>query len=242
MLLGGLQQEYRSMYEDAIETAKKHLFFQPMNKDNLNILISGSIQVNKGRKDLDSQGQHLVCFAGGMMGIGAKIFDRDDLSVARKLVDGCIWAYASMPSGIMPETFHALPCDIDCQWDRGKWQQAVLDRDPNFMGAAADLTNGRRLPLGFTNIGDRRYILRYVWKDFTQSDYTKCNEDLKLSSQFLFYIGLLAIRRCKTKLGQYSRPLRNTHGQTLLMLRLTMSRFPLHQSRIAWKAFGLRKL
>ena len=162
MLLGGLHQEYRALYEEAIETAKKNTFFRPMNKDNLDILLSGTIKVNESRIDLDPQGQHLACFVGGMMGIAAKIFERDDLVIARKLLDGCIWAYDSMPTGIMPETFHAVPCTTDCLWDRGKWQQAVLDREQDLSGAAADLTNGRRLPLGFTGIGDRRYILRYA--------------------------------------------------------------------------------
>ena len=150
------------MYEGAIETAKSKNFFRPLNKDNLDILISGTIKVNESKIDLDSQGQHLACFAGGMMGIAAKVFERDDLATARKLLDGCIWAYDSMPTGIMPETFHALPCTADCQWDKSKWQQAVLDREPDLSGAGADLTNGRRLPLGFTEIGDKRYILRYA--------------------------------------------------------------------------------
>ena len=48
--------------------------------------------------------QHLVCFAGGMVGIGAKSFEhREDLDTARKLVDGSIWAYESMENGLITE-------------------------------------------------------------------------------------------------------------------------------------------
>jgi mannosyl-oligosaccharide alpha-1,2-mannosidase len=55
-----------------------------------------------------------------MMGIAAKIFGREgDLEVAKKLVDGCMWAYDSMPSGIMPEVFSMVACGDtkSCPWD-----------------------------------------------------------------------------------------------------------------------------
>lgn len=123
MLLEGktYQPQYRKLYETAIEVAKKHLFFRPMNKEEADILISGNVNVNSPTDiRLDAQGQHLACFVGGMMGIASKIFNRpDDLPIARKLVDGCIWAYDSMPTGIMPERFHTIPCAdaTNCPWD-----------------------------------------------------------------------------------------------------------------------------
>jgi mannosyl-oligosaccharide alpha-1,2-mannosidase len=121
MLLAGLSPQYQKMYETAIEVAKQHLFFRPMNKEEADILISGNVRANSANEiTLDAQGQHLSCFAGGMMGIASKIFNRpEDLPIARKLVDGCIWAYHSMPTGIMPETFHTIPCGdkSSCPWD-----------------------------------------------------------------------------------------------------------------------------
>lgn len=121
LLLAGLSSQYRKLYETSIDVAKKHLFFRPMTKNESDILISGNLRVNSsGDFSLDPQGQHLSCFAGGMMGIASRIFSRpEDLPIARKLVDGCMWAYHSMPTGIMPETFHAIPCgDVtNCPWD-----------------------------------------------------------------------------------------------------------------------------
>jgi mannosyl-oligosaccharide alpha-1,2-mannosidase len=123
MLLEGAshQAQYKKFYETAIEVAKKHLFFRPMNKEGADILISGNVRANSETDiTLDAQGQHLSCFAGGMMGIASKIFNRpDDLPIARKLVYGCIWAYNAMPSGIMPETFHTIVCGdaTNCPWD-----------------------------------------------------------------------------------------------------------------------------
>jgi mannosyl-oligosaccharide alpha-1,2-mannosidase len=123
MLLNGLAQQYKQLYEYSIDTAKEHLFFRPMTQENADILMSGNIRVDPeipGRLMLDPQGQHLACFAGGMVGLGSRVFNRpDDLSIARKLTEGCIWAYRAMPTGIMPERFYVFPCanDTDCLWD-----------------------------------------------------------------------------------------------------------------------------
>ena len=45
MLLGGRSTQYRSLYETAIDTAKKHLFFRPMTPNEDDILISGNVRV-----------------------------------------------------------------------------------------------------------------------------------------------------------------------------------------------------
>jgi hypothetical protein len=83
-LLGGRSNQYRRLYEGAIETAKKNLFFRPMIPQNQNILISGTVRTTTlGTVKLDPEGQHLACFAGGMVALGAKIFNRtDDLAIA----------------------------------------------------------------------------------------------------------------------------------------------------------------
>ena len=43
----------------------------------------------------------------------------EELETARKLTDGCVWAYQNTPSGIMPEIFHVEACpDPDsCTWE-----------------------------------------------------------------------------------------------------------------------------
>lgn len=116
MMLGGLGERYRKMYGDTMDVANQHIFYRLMNKGNQDILLSGNAHVNDdGRIDLDPQGQHLASFVGGTVGIGAKIFERDELDIAERLVDGCIWAYESMPTGIMSETFQAVPSSTDCQ-------------------------------------------------------------------------------------------------------------------------------
>jgi mannosyl-oligosaccharide alpha-1,2-mannosidase len=141
MLLGGLNGQYRTMYEDAMDTVRKRLIFRPMTKDGRDILSVGKYSKRnyhvmagtskKPKSALVYEGTHLTCFAGGMFAIGAKLFDiPSDLEIAEKLTDGCIWAYESTTTGIMPETFGLVPCDslTDCAWNETKWWEA-LDPD-----------------------------------------------------------------------------------------------------------------
>ena len=174
LMLGGLTQQYRKIYEASIDVIKKHIFYRPLTQNNQDVLLSGSARVNSMDAIIsEPQAQHLACFTGGMVGIAARIFDRpDDLVTARKLVDGCIWAYNNTVTGIMPETFHTVSCDdpTDCQWDQRRWHSAIASRqlDTGAM-TATSLTidqrvqyniKAKRLSPGFTDIGDRRYILR----------------------------------------------------------------------------------
>ena len=146
-----------------MNTAMRHSFFRPMNQQNLDILVSSSISAFGGTSRRDNQGQHLVCFVGGMVGMGAKIFERDDLLTARKLTDGCIWAYECMPSGIMPEIFYAIPCSDQCQWNETLWRQRIWERHGgNDINAEAHIKD-KGLQPGFVDISDPRYMLRYCF-------------------------------------------------------------------------------
>ncbi|KAK4442069.1 glycoside hydrolase [Podospora aff. communis PSN243] len=157
-LSGGRLASYRKMYEKAAAAAMKHNFFRPMIPDDQDILISAMVNVRAdedgtARPHINPEGQHLVCFVGGMFAIAAKLFDLPEHPrEAQKLVDGCIWTYQALPLGIMPETFHMIPCpssDAPCPWNETLWR-----KEANAVIAT------KRLPKGFTNIGDTRYILR----------------------------------------------------------------------------------
>ena len=175
MLIGGRDDEdqLKNMYDSAMRTAIDNIFFQPMVPDNKDILMSGSVTVDSNtRKRLTPRGQHLGCYAGGMVAIGAKLFEKpEQMNTARKLVDGCVWAYDNMPSGIMPEEFFMVPCEMNslCQWDEKKWEAAVLERaqgegaDQGLKGNAQLLNktiHDNKLPKGFSEIWDPRYLLR----------------------------------------------------------------------------------
>ncbi|PGH34834.1 mannosyl-oligosaccharide alpha-1,2-mannosidase [[Emmonsia] crescens] len=175
-LLGGVDEMYERMYRDAMAVVTKHNLYRPMVPDNADILISGKVTTHSDTDvELNAEGQHLVCFAGGMFALGSKLFDIPaHMDIARKLTDGCIWTYKATPSGMMPEVFHMVPCPSNepCVWDEAKYREAVVAAHANFLSSpdgdkekdedsnVEAIIAHERLPGGIKSIEDRRYILR----------------------------------------------------------------------------------
>ncbi len=137
MLLGGLEDQYRTMYEATLEPIEKHLLFRPMIPDEKREILFAGLVTTSGTLDnptnvkLKAENTHLTCFMGGLYAVGAKIFDREsDMDIARKLTDGCMWSYEATVTGIMPEYFIAIPCDSTktCPWNETKWYEALAPK------------------------------------------------------------------------------------------------------------------
>lgn len=136
LLLSGQVEKYRTMYELAMDAANENLIFRVMIPDEKReIYVSGEMQISiygdQMDKTFNPENSHLVCFVGGMLAMGAKVFNRPkDLDIAAKLTDGCVWAYESTASGIMPENFEVIKCDSrkECAWNETKWHYEL---DPN---------------------------------------------------------------------------------------------------------------
>jgi len=180
ILLGGRIPLYREMYKAAIGAAKKHLFFRPLRPgDGGEVLVSGTARVAAagGTVRLEPQGQHLGCFAGGMVALGARALEEEEenLGVARRLVEGCVWAYDAVASGVGPELFRVMACEDQseevergCEWSEEKWLEDVNRvhrpqygeeyQQPEMRARRLVEENG--LPRGFTAIDDPRYLLR----------------------------------------------------------------------------------
>ncbi|KAF7936531.1 uncharacterized protein EAE97_007897 [Botrytis byssoidea] len=175
MILGGILDQPKNMYESFISVAQEKMFFPILNEKNQKIRVSGDIRIKgmaeSSTPELIPRGQHLTCFTGGMIGIASKIFNRpSDLALAEELTNGCIWAYDNSPNGIAPEIFSVVPCpkDHDCTYSKQKWYDALAaiythpitntkeETEKKLNGIIED----RRLSPGFTAIDDRRYILR----------------------------------------------------------------------------------
>ncbi|KAH8668757.1 glycosyl hydrolase family 47-domain-containing protein [Xylariales sp. PMI_506] len=129
LLLGGLEPKYRDMHLKVAAAVKEWLLYRPMVPEDRDILFSAKVST-RGHPDkdasLDFEVTHLTCFLGGMFGMAGKLFDEPaDVEIGKRLTDGCVWAYESMPSGIMPEGATVVPCSEvnNCHWNQTLWYQ-----------------------------------------------------------------------------------------------------------------------
>ncbi len=170
-LAGGLLPMYEDMYKKSMETVLRYTVFRPMLPDDRDVLVSGAVstRVNEGETiaELNPEGQHLACFTGGMLALGGKLFNLDaHVEAGRKLVEGCVWTYEALPSGIMPESFYMIPCPSagNCHWDEELWKEQVLARaDPDLgkeLKTGDQVAKKKGIPKGFASIPDPRYHLR----------------------------------------------------------------------------------
>ncbi|KAI2788491.1 hypothetical protein POX_e06507 [Penicillium oxalicum] len=169
ILLGAQRDEYREMYEAAMEVITGKLLFRAMTKDEeRQVLFTSNALGLRGGKlhDVEYIQEHLKCFLGGMVGLASKVFNRtEDLPIARGLTDGCIWAYESMATGIMPEIMAVSPCKdmAHCPWDEGKWYEDVLGQpihSRKHLEQAQEVVEREGLPPGVVGVTDAAYKLR----------------------------------------------------------------------------------
>jgi mannosyl-oligosaccharide alpha-1,2-mannosidase len=108
--------------------------------------------------------QHLTCFIGGMFGLAGRLFsDPHHVDLGAKLTKGCIYSYAAMSTGIMPETYDMIPCDsrTSCPWNQTAWEAGVMrNYGSKSILNINDAIERYHIPPGFTNIRDKRYLLR----------------------------------------------------------------------------------
>lgn len=119
------------MYIKTVDAIRKHMLYRPMVPGGRDILFSGSVQTSgdpKVKPELTAEVEHLTCFIGGMIGLGAQIFGIEgDLEIAKKLADGCVWAYESTVTGIMPEGAEVIACVSAerCAWNETLWYERL---------------------------------------------------------------------------------------------------------------------
>ncbi|KAH6686816.1 family 47 glycosyl hydrolase [Plectosphaerella plurivora] len=132
LLLGGLEPVYKSLHIAAVEAVDKWLLYRPMTKEtNRDMLFSAKLMTsgdpaNDARYEIEVT--HLTCFLGGMFGLGGRIYDRpEDIEIAKRLAEGCVWAYEVMPSGIMPEAATVVPCPSrePCAFNETMWWEQL---------------------------------------------------------------------------------------------------------------------
>lgn len=131
LLLGGLEPAYQKLHEDTVDAIDEWLLYRPMSDDGWDVLFPAKVGTSGSpEKDLTPTYEitHLTCFIGGMYGLGGKIFGREkDIETAKKLTDGCVWAYQLTPSGLMVEGAQVLPCPTldKCDFNETLWHESL---------------------------------------------------------------------------------------------------------------------
>lgn len=152
-LMGGGDPKYEVMFKTFADTADKHFLFRPMLPNQEDVLLPGNINMADGEPVLDPETEHLACFVGGMWGLAGRLFEQPaDVDRGAKLTNGCVFAYRSFPTGMMPERIDLAPCKsrLHCPWDEKLWIKE-RDKRPEWKS---------HLPKGFTTAKDPRYLLR----------------------------------------------------------------------------------
>ncbi|CAO1613788.1 unnamed protein product [Sympodiomycopsis kandeliae] len=143
-LMGGRLPQYSRMYGEAIDSARKWLIRDVATVPNSNLAAFGL----SNRNNWEAKLEHLACFTGGMMGLGAKLIPArgQDYDLAQRVTETCWWTYNSSATGVGPE---------DTVFYR------VSDTDRWNIVTTADGTKRRDGPNGYPLIGVRRQAKDY---------------------------------------------------------------------------------
>lgn len=138
LLLGGLENQYRRMHETAMPAVKDYLLFRAMtNETKRPVYFTGDYSsqgnYNENIERIDGtftpHTGHLTCFQGAFIGLAGRAFKNEkDVDLARKLTDGCVWAYEQTITGIMPELLDMVPCANltgSCKFDQTLWWEKI---------------------------------------------------------------------------------------------------------------------
>ncbi|KND87058.1 Mannosyl-oligosaccharide alpha-1,2-mannosidase [Tolypocladium ophioglossoides CBS 100239] len=160
-LLGGLDPQYSDMAVKALDAARDNLLFRPMTPEDDNILMAGNADWAVGSNvTLMPEMQHLTCFVGGTYALAGRLLARNDyVDLGSRLAAGCVWAYDSFATNIMPEISELVACearDGPCAYAEQAFPAGGLGS----------------LPGGFVRVRDARYLLRpeavesvfYMWR------------------------------------------------------------------------------
>ena len=133
------------MYLETVDAIRRWMLYRPMIPDEKRDILFTGIIKTAGHPEHDAvfkgDATHLTCFIGGMMGMASRIFDIEgDLEIAKKLADGCVWAYESTKTGIMPESGILLPCEstTNCPWNETAYWEYLDPSGPTRDAHLAD--------------------------------------------------------------------------------------------------------
>ena len=208
LLLQGRESIYADMHVFVAKAMKEYLAFEallppgrltsntsPTSKNTHAYTITpytplffGTTRMRGNTPTLETRSEHLTCFAGGMLALGAaalassrsQAVTDEDMVVAVRHAQGCVWSYASTPTLVGPEIFQLAACRKgrdavsggresdwsgskgDCTWDFTKYTSQLKRKPPGKPSSEEiqQFLNANHLGAGFTDISDKRYMLR----------------------------------------------------------------------------------
>lgn len=97
----GEPEQYKRLYEESVDVSKKLLFWDIDVIPGKDLLAIGKWDNGRPIPEIE----HLTCFAGAMLGLGAKLLDRpEDMEDAETFTKSCYWLSAATPTGMQPES------------------------------------------------------------------------------------------------------------------------------------------
>lgn len=114
-LIGGgrLGHQYKRLYQDSIDAARRIIWAEVDILDTHDLFTIGKLEGGKLKRETE----HLSCFAGAMLGMGAKLLDRPmDMDSALRFTGTCYWLSAATKTGIQPELVHFYDKDDERLW------------------------------------------------------------------------------------------------------------------------------
>ncbi|EGG01508.1 family 47 glycoside hydrolase [Melampsora larici-populina 98AG31] len=153
-LLGLQSTQYSKMYTSILSSAKSNLIktfeLEPANQTQSNlspktITILGDKLGGKDAKLVNSL-DHLTCFSGAMIGLGARLLDnKEDLDLAVSYTDSCVWAYESTKTGLGPERMSVLDDEKSSKyWEAVEYEGQVYRRLSKENGPPASVLHDSR--------------------------------------------------------------------------------------------------
>jgi mannosyl-oligosaccharide alpha-1,2-mannosidase len=177
-LIGGATDQFADMYAQAIDMAYKVLAVDlPYYPGRGMKTFSGFNHPGHGPTyDLE----HLTCFAGGMLGLGARLLDRPgDLIAGEAFTRTCYHLGASTASGLQPEIAFFLNPNLPEESLYENITAIVEDAEDEYM----EVVKLKGMPQGTANV-DGRYLGRpetaesvfYMWvvRMFARLELTTC--------------------------------------------------------------------
>jgi mannosyl-oligosaccharide alpha-1,2-mannosidase len=110
-LLGGgpSSEQWKRIYIQSVEAFRKNLYVDITVVPGRDLLALGKSE----NGHLIHEIEHLTCFAGAMLGLGAQLLNRPSDQVdAEKFTETCYWLSAATPLGLQPEVVEFFEPDV----------------------------------------------------------------------------------------------------------------------------------